>query len=248
MSLYRYHCENLRQVEDGFDSVIRILRKSISQNLENEVISFTRILTYLLSCWTEVRLYKIIEETHNSSFTESQKAKIFKKDDSINSLEDKWKNTINISICRTFNFTESIDRSIIETYLDNDPINKQRYINIMDCLDNELRDTISLRNKIAHGQWVHALNRKNDAINRPATNKIDEMNIVTIQLKQKMYKSLANIIHDLVVSLPTFERDFNKNYDSLIANRDNFHKRDYEDYRLRMRKKYLRGLEKRNYN
>lgn len=248
MSLYQYHCENLRQIESGFDSTVRILRDSISKNKENDIVSFTRMLTYLLSCWTEVRLHKIIEETHSSSFTETQKRKILKTGASLNSVEVKWKYTINIAVCKAFNFSETTDRSAIESYLNTDLINRTRYINIMGCLENDLRSSITLRNKVAHGQWVHALNRDNTAKNTDITNEMNDMNIVTLQLKQKMYESLANIINDLVVSPTTFQRDYDRNYSALIANQRNYHQRDYNSYRTSMRSKYLRGIQKRKEN
>lgn len=245
MSLYYYHCENLRQIENGIDLVSRKLKDSISQEHENEVKSYTRLLTYLLSCWTEVRLYKIVEETYNGSFTDAQKSRIFKEN---NTLENKWEDTISIAMCQAFNIPETTKKSTIKRHLNNDPTNKKRYTNIMDCLNNELSTSIGLRNKIAHGQWVYALNRPNTAINEKITADINNINIVKIQLQHKMYKSLADIIHDLVVSPTTFERDFNKNYKALVSNRDNFHKRDYESYKTKMVEMYEKGKAKRLLN
>lgn len=246
MSLYYYHCENLRQIENGINLVSRNLKDSLSKKYENEVNSYTRLLTYLLSCWTEVRLYKIVEETYSGSttgpFTDSQKSKIL---DKRKTLEGKWKDAISIAMCQAFDIPETIRQDTIKQHLNSDLTNRKRYINIMDCLNNELSISIQLRNKIAHGQWVYALNSHNSAINENLTTNLHDINIVKIQLQHKMYKSLANIIHDLVVSPATFERDFEKNYKALVSNRDNFHKRDYESYKTNMVKMYEQGKEKR---
>ena len=56
---------------------------------------------------------------------------------------------------------------------------------------------------------------------------------------------LAFLIHDLAVSPPTFERDFDKNYRLVEENKRNLHKRTYNDYRTKMIAKYQRGLAKR---
>lgn len=248
MCLYDYHCENLRQIENAIGLISRELKDSISKEDENEVKSYTRLLTYLLSCWTEVRLYKIIEETHNNRFTDAQKKKILKTGNRENNLENKWKNTISIAMCQAFNIPETTDQTLIKQHLENDEINHERYNNIIECLNDELSMSILLRNKVAHGQWVHALNNGNTAINEDTTNEMHNINIVEIQLQHKMYESLANIINDLVVSPPTFERDFNKNYSTLMSNKNNFHKRDYETYKIDMIKKFERGRKRRSIN
>ncbi|HUV98043.1 MAG TPA: hypothetical protein VMW14_00890, partial [Candidatus Paceibacterota bacterium] len=59
-----------------------------------------------------------------------------------------------------------------------------------------------------------------------------------------MFKSLAQIIHDLAVSKPTFERDFDRIYRKVEGQRTNFHNRQYKDYKkmlIEKRQKYLRG-------
>ena len=66
-------------------------------------------------------------------------------------------------------------------------------------------------------------------------------NLLSLQFKKKLITSLSAAINDLVVSKPTFERDFDNHYRLIIQTRRNLQNRDYMDYDTDMRQKYQRG-------
>lgn len=115
----------------------------------------------------------------------------------------------------------------------------------MDLIVNDLSLSITLRNRIAHGQWRVALTSNLKSVSTILTQQIANENIVTLQLKKKILLGLALIINDLSVSPTTFERDFNKHYRLVDENRINLHNRNYSNYRTNMILKYQRGLVKR---
>jgi len=109
---------------------------------------------------------------------------------------------------------------------------------------NELVESNQSRNRIAHGQWQFAFNNDLLGINKDLTAKLRKENIVKLQLRLKMFINLAQIIHDLAVSKTTFTRDFDRNYRIVEEQKQNFHNRNYEDYRKKMIMKRRRGLKR----
>ena len=66
-----------------------------------------------------------------------------------------------------------------------------------------------LRNKIAHGQWFHALNKKNTAENIDLMKKLAELDSVELDKQFEVHKYLGLIIRDLVQSP---KKGFHHNY------------------------------------
>ena len=63
-----------------------------------------------------------------------------------------------------------------------------------------IKEPQGIRNKIAHGQWIHALNRHNTKENEDITAKIKNLNVVQLTRWSKVHQYLAYIIRDLVQS------------------------------------------------
>ena len=65
-----------------------------------------------------------------------------------------------------------------------------------------------------------------------------------------MFVNLAQIIQDLAVSKPTFERDFDRNYRKLEGQRENLYNRTYAEFRkmLLKNKQYYLNTKKQKVN
>ncbi len=57
-----------------------------------------------------------------------------------------------------------------------------------------------LRNKIAHGQWVVALNNDNTATNEATTTRIENLDFVQIDILFSVYEKLSQAVEDLIES------------------------------------------------
>jgi len=108
-------------------------------------------------------------------------------------------------------------------------------------LTYDLRSIIELRNKLGHGQWVYPLNSNCDDVAQEQMDALRGENLLHLQFKQKLIISLSAAINDLVVSQPTFERDFDGHFHAIIEMRRNLKTRNYKDYVANMRRKYERG-------
>jgi hypothetical protein len=70
-------------------------------------------------------------------------------------------------------------------------------------------DPSVLRNKLAHGQWVIALNRENDAIQEEYTARIKELDVVKISAWIAGHEVLASLVEHLIESpKKAFMRDW----------------------------------------
>ncbi len=121
-----------------------------------------------------------------------------------------------------------------------------RYVALSDMLASDLSSIIELRNKLAHGQWVYPLNSDGNDVAQEQMDALRVENLLSLQFKKRLLESLSAIIHDLVVSKPTFERDFDDRFRIIVETRRNLQNRDYAIWAERMRQKYQRGKAKRS--
>ena len=58
--IYKYHCDNLKKLEQAIELIQRDLRQNISK--EKPEFCYTMILSHLVTAWLEIRLYKLAHE------------------------------------------------------------------------------------------------------------------------------------------------------------------------------------------
>ena len=121
-----------------------------------------------------------------------------------------------------------------------------RYSVIIDILDKDLRSAIEIRNKLAHGQWIYPLNHDGTNVEPDKFKQLKFENLPSLQYKHSLISSIAEIIHDLIVSVATFERDFDKHYKNITTTRNNLKNRKYSKYANKLIEKRTRGIQKRN--
>ncbi len=240
--MYVEHCQNLLEVENGIKRVELDLRHYISVEDSKNEYTYTKILSQLITCWTEVRILKLIYE--DRAFTQAEIDLIIPtRPARPATLEDKWKNAMKIAISKAYGLNINLD---IESQLYGDILISYR--DITKLISEDLVPSIEIRNRIAHGQWKIAFTGSLRSISTDLTAKIFAENIVSLQMKQNILTGLALLIHDLAVSPPTFERDFRTNYNKIKSNKENLHKRSYIDYKRIMVEKYKRGQIKKKSN
>jgi hypothetical protein len=111
-----------------------------------------------------------------------------------------------------------------------------QYARVASLLSGELGTLIADRNKIAHAQWTWQLNSKETQITgqTPPT-----LNYRALERRSKVIVAIAALIDALVVSEPTFQRDYDAHFAEIVANQAGFVGADYPDLveQLRNRKK-----------
>ncbi|MCJ7761019.1 hypothetical protein MUP59_07780 [Candidatus Bathyarchaeota archaeon] len=221
---YELHTENLKMLDKAISSAQRTLRDHISKDETTDIYVHTKILSLLVSLWAEVRILKLIHEI--GAIGPSERGRIIK----CRTLKERWKTSLDIAFCKAYGIARESNICCPST-----PFTaRSRYNVLNDIIGKDLLHSTELRNRVAHGQWKYAFNVGLTDINSILTGQLRKENIIEIQLKWKMFKSLAQIIHDLAVSRKTFERDFDINFRRIEEQRQNLHHRDFEDYRSKM--------------
>lgn len=232
-TFYKQHCENLRTLQKAIEIVQRNLRECISLDESDQVFVYTKILSHLVNSWVEVRLMKLIYEC--GAFSDSEKTKIIAS----KKLESKWVTALNIAFCKSFGVSgpKKIRSQTIVPFTA-----RSQYEALLLIIKNDLLDSNRIRNKIAHGQWRFAFNEEFTAINGELTKTLTQENILKLQFRLAMFKSLAQIINDLAVPKSTYQRDFDANFKIIEEQRRNAKTTDYEEYKQKMVAKKLKGL------
>jgi len=228
--LYKFHVDNLREIDRAMQRVARSLRAAISQNDAITMSSYMRLYALLLGAWAECRLRKLMYEPHG--FDESDRNTISGESTQLK----QWQKSVELAFRRQYNIPKaalSVDTLPHSAHA--------RYVTLSNMLQNDLGSIIELRNKLAHGQWVYPLNSDGNDI---AQNQMDALrveNLLFLQFRKGLLESLSTAIHDLIVSKPTFERDFDDHLRVITELQRNLKKRDYATWAAGLRQKYLRG-------
>lgn len=219
-SLYRYHVENLRGLDKAILEIEFITKQSIrSGNTRNNLESFKRIYALLIAAWAEARLNKILTDKH--TFTNNSLQAIERAGSQLN----KWLKAVELAFKQHHNLTsEEITSNSIGA------VHFERYSKLKSLLKNELKPIIEVRNKLAHGQWLYPLNRHSTNLSNNIYQALNNENHLSLKFKFQIIGYLSDIIHDLIISQPTFERDFSKLFRKIESAKTNLLNRKYEDY------------------
>jgi hypothetical protein len=115
---------------------------------------------------------------------------------------------------------------------------------LRDALEKDLRSVITLRNKLAHGQWIYPLNEALDDIAQEQMDALRTENILSLTQKAALVNYICDSIHDLVVSRPTFDRDFDDHFRCVEQIRVNISRKSYEVWAAQIQRRHQRGVAK----
>jgi len=233
--LYKYHVANLRSIQTAIKSIALSTRRAIAEEKQQSTDSFVRLYAFLLGAWAETRLNKLLFEP--ISFQEAERQLILSKSTQL----EKWQIAVELAFRKqyTIPFAELTEATLPFTAF-------ARYSVILDILDKDLRSAIEIRNKLAHGQWIYPLNNDGTNVEPEKFKKLKFENLPSLQYKHSLISSIAEIIHDLIVSVATFERDFDIHYKNITTTRNNLKNRKYSEYANKLIEKRKRGIQKRN--
>jgi hypothetical protein len=235
--LYEFHVANLNAIVIALDRVALTLREAIAKNDIKTMPSFMRLYALLLASWAECRLSKLLYEPNG--FSNLERSGIVSRGTQI----DRWMATIEFAFRKHYNIPNAV---LSINTLPHSAWSK--YESVVKLVDIDLRPIIELRNKLAHGQWVFPLNDGGNDVAQAQMDALRLENLLSLQFKKSLITSLSGIVNDLVVSRPTFERDFDQHYQLIVQTKRNLEKRSYQVYVSNIQEKYERGKIKRNNN
>lgn len=231
--LYGYHVKNLRAIDSALVQMARRYRNAIACESKAEIDIYKRLYALILGAWAECKLSKTLFEP--AGFSDSERSSI----EGASSHLERWHKLVEVAFRKHYSIPKA---ALTEFTLDHSSFS--RLSTIKDILDNVLGDVITLRNKLAHGQWVYPLNSDCNDVSQIQMNALRTENILTLQFKHTILSNLLDAVSDLAVSLPTFERDFNLHFKLITNARINLATRNYAKYAKQMQEKYKRGRSK----
>jgi hypothetical protein len=148
---------------------------------------------------------------------------------------DRW--TLSVELAFRRHYSVPIHRDLDEFQLGLPAFLKYR--SVISLLDAHLASVIEDRNNTAHGQWAWHLNSKETAFVGPAS---EPLNYAAIKARSDLIEAVGDLVHILVVSEPTFERDF----DVVAASIDRLSTRvegaGYEDFARTLRSQEIESF------
>ena len=231
--LYKYHVKNLRSVDDGLNHVFRLARGAVARDDQKVIDTHIRLLSFLFGVWSEVRLLKMLYEPNG--FSQVERNRILKA----NAME-RWLLAVELAFSKHYNIPRA---NLCPPQLS--PTAHLRLKTLKETLENKLCEIITMRNKLAHGQWIYPLNRAMDGVAQDQRDALRKENLFSLTQKKSLIEILCQIIHDLIVSKPTFDRDWHKHFGQFEQTRTNIERKSYKKWENQIRAKYQKGREKR---
>lgn len=243
--LYAYHVANTRRINVALKKVILNIRDAISKDDKIIIDAFLPLYMLLLAAWAECRLKKILYESNGFSDVERERVTLKPLPSGRKNKRtqyEQWQEIIDASFEKHY----CILTADFSTLLSTEDFHKYNTLKIL--LETELRPIIEIRNKLAHGQWEYPLNSSGNDISNDFKISIDSENLLSLQFKESLINYLLNIINDLTVSKPTFDRDFQKHFNHIVEAKRNLTNRSYKKYASSLINKRNKGQKERKRN
>ncbi len=183
LEVFHAQTANVRELNKAWRHVQRTINSDLATDNLASAKMHTKLQALLFCAWAEANFSKLVHTPHGFDLKEIEQIKIAAN----GSIGEGWKHCLEIGLCRIHSSPHANDIPNI----------RQRITRI---IEKYVVEPSLLRNKIAHGQWKTALNRKNDAINADITSKIAAIDVVALTIWHEAFAGLSNIIEALIES------------------------------------------------
>ena len=192
MELYELQSCNVRKLNQVKDSLIKDINFYLRKSDDFQVEIKTKLLAILYVAWSEAQFIQIVYTPYAFSPSEISNIKEIKN----KGLAKGWEKMVDLALQKVGKWSKNSDLH-------------NRKKKLFEIINNYIYSPSILRNKIAHGQWFHALNTENTAENSDLTKKLAELDSVELAKQFEVHKFLGLIIRDLVQSP---KKSFHQNY------------------------------------
>ncbi|QEN06252.1 hypothetical protein EW093_16670 [Thiospirochaeta perfilievii] len=180
-TLYKLQTKNVKYLKKVQKNFIKDNNIGLRKNDNFSVDFKTKMLSLLFSTLSEAQFTQILYTPNGLYYSEIEKIS------SINNIVLKWEELLEVSLTRVGDWTQNPD------------LEKKRNI-IKSIIKDYIEKPQLLRNKIAHGQWIYALNKYNTREVRETSEEIKKLDVVTITKWFDIHQYLCFLMRDLVQS------------------------------------------------
>jgi hypothetical protein len=203
LAVYMAQSENVRYLGKVIDSTLRDINFYLRKSNDFQVKVKTKILSLLYSAWSEAQFTQITFTEKGFMYSEICSIKAHKKR---HGITEGWRYMINKALEKVGDTNTNRDLG-------------RRLETLLALVTDYIEEPSILRNKIAHGQWVNALNRENTAVNVALSKSLNELDSVEIGKRIEIHRFMGVIVRDLVQSP---KAGFHKYYWTNIVNLENY--------------------------
>lgn len=179
--LYVLQSKNVRRLKKVQKSLVKDINFYLQKNDDFQVEIKTKLLALLYCTISEAQFIQILHTPSGFSYAEITQIK------NQRSITESWKLMIDLAMDKVGDWRNNAD------------LNGRRN-KLHEIIKTYIEEPHGIRNKIAHGQWIHALNSNNTKENEEITQKINSLNVVSLTIWAEVHQYLALIIRDLIQS------------------------------------------------
>ena len=224
--LYKAHVGNLRSLEKGLRFTYLASKQALSKQQDAAADAHLRVFLMLIGAWLECRLRKLLFEPNGLDASLRNRVT---GNESSPQLE-RWNEALRIGFARRY----LSDPKNLPTEHNLPHTEWLRFNSLSVKLNDDLSHIITMRNKLAHGQWERTLNSNQDDFEKSQMAALNAETVLSAHFKYKTAKVLANLIHDLICSSAAFPRDFDAHYEAIKHISQNSKSLNYSDWRQRL--------------
>lgn len=189
--------DNLREIEKSITQIERAHKSALRANDESQIDTLSLMHFLIIGIWAEARLRKVTFDP--TGFDDADRTIIW----GIGSQENRWKKCVELAFRRHHSIPADLDMKSAAIPQDD----YTRYKHITCLLTEKLAPVITSRNRIAHGQWVHQLKSRSED-QWISSSALEVPNYCGLKARNEVLNQIGEIIGILVVSKPTFDRDY----------------------------------------
>jgi len=228
LAIFEAQTQNVRGLKSSMKQVHRSINAALRSDQTATSEALTKVYALLFCGWAEANFSKIIHTPYGFELDEIVQIKQRSGDDGKmvkRSVVEAWRKSVDLGL----RHLDAKKRGSFQ------PNTKKK---LFDAIDTHVFDPSLLRNKLAHGQWVVALNRNNESVQQDLTNKIAHLTIVDLMAWIQAHQLLADMVETLIESpKKTFMRDWYGYVDEMERKMVEAEQRSLEEHINRLKSK-----------
>lgn len=183
LEIFQAQTANVREIEKAWSHVNRAINFDIVKNNTPGLKFNTKILCITYCALAEAAFSKIIHTPYGLAIAQIEQIKATTTQFGV---KEGWLKAVELAMQN------------VKSSKSNHGHNVKQKLNSL--INQYIFDPSIIRNKIAHGQWVQALNRDNTCINAEITREINQITIVDLYRRKHALDKLAAILEDIIES------------------------------------------------
>lgn len=202
LAIFQAQVQNVRSLGSARKHVRRAINSALRNNDDKMAGVHTKVLAQLFCAWAEANFSKVVHTPHGFTLNEIRQIRVEWRD---RGITEGWKSCVDLGLSKIPTRGEGL---ILDA--------RRRLKKI---IKEYVSEPSLIRNRLAHGQWVVALNSKSTNINRALTQELQSLNVVQVEIWFECHTKLAQVVEELIESP---RNAFARNHITQLDNLDAF--------------------------